>query len=91
MTILGVNAFHGDASAALFRDGELLMAVEEERYNRIKHWAGLPCLAIEKCLAGASADHLAISRDPRGSRRGARPTFTVRSRITRAGFRRRGS
>jgi carbamoyltransferase len=65
MTILGVNAFHGDSSAALFRDGELRMAVEEERYNRIKHWAGLPRLAIESCLAGDKPGHLAISRDPR--------------------------
>src|SRR5438876_2016267 len=65
MTILGVNAFHGDSSAAIFRDGELRKAVEEERYNRTKHWAGLPLLAIENCLAGERPGHLAISRDPR--------------------------
>src|SRR5438128_1019876 len=65
MTVLGVNAFHGDSSAALLRDGELCMAVEEERYNRVKHWAGLPAISIQNCLAGESPDHLAISRDPR--------------------------
>ncbi len=42
MKILGLNAFHGDASAALLRDGQLVAALEEERLNRIKHWAGLP-------------------------------------------------
>src|SRR3984957_14325488 len=66
--ILGLNAYHGDASAALLVGGELTMAIEEERYNRIKHWAGLPVLAAEACLAHAGVDgvsHIAISRDPR--------------------------
>src|SRR2546421_522853 len=45
MNILGLNAFHGDASAALLSDGQLVAAVEEERLNRIKHWAGFPVLA----------------------------------------------
>ncbi len=67
MNILGLNAFHGDAAAALLRDGILVAAVEEERINRIKHWAGLPVRAAEACLAGTSArelEHIAISRDP---------------------------
>jgi carbamoyltransferase len=67
MNILGLNAFHGDASAALLTDGILVAAVEEERINRIKHWAGLPLRAAELCLAGTSArdlQHVAISRDP---------------------------
>ena len=34
MIVLGINAYHGDASAALFRDGQLLAAVEEERFTR---------------------------------------------------------
>ena len=46
MHILGLNAFHGDASAALLSDGHLSAAVEEERFNRIKHWAGFPALAV---------------------------------------------
>jgi carbamoyltransferase len=68
MNILGLNAFHGDASAALLVDGELTSAVEEERLNRIKHWAGFPRLAIDACLRGTDGDalaHVAISRDPR--------------------------
>jgi carbamoyltransferase len=65
MNILGLNAFHGDASAALIRDGQLVAAIEEERLNRVKHWAGLPLLAASACLSGEQPDHIAISRDPR--------------------------
>src|SRR5215469_5291262 len=65
MKILGLNAFHGDASAALLRDGQLVAALEEERLNRIKHWAGLPVLSAKACLQGQQPDHIAISRDPK--------------------------
>ena len=68
MNILGLNAFHADASAALFSNGELVTAVEEERFNRHKHWAGFPAEAARACLAGidpADLGHVAISRDPR--------------------------
>jgi len=65
MKILGLNAFHGDASAALLGDGQLLLALEEERLNRVKHWAGLPVGAAKLCLAGSQPDRIAISRDPR--------------------------
>src|SRR5438552_15645783 len=64
MNILGLNAFHGDASAAVLRDGQLVAAVEEERLNRIKHWAGLPVLAAKACLEGTQPGHIASSRDP---------------------------
>src|SRR5215467_641944 len=68
MNILGLNAFHGDASAALLSGGQLVAAVEEERFNRIKHWAGFPALAAKACLHGtdpAALAHVAISRDPK--------------------------
>jgi carbamoyltransferase len=70
--ILGLNAFHGDAAAALVLDGELVAAAEEERFNRIKHCAGFPELAARWCLedAGlrpADLDHVAVSRDPRAN------------------------
>ncbi len=70
--ILGLNAFHGDAAAALVIDGELVAAAEEERFNRVKHCAGFPALAAAWCLAdaGLSAgdlDHVAIGRDPRAN------------------------
>src|SRR3954452_431182 len=67
--ILGINAYHGDAAAALVRDGELLAAVEEERFNRVKHCAGFPTRSIEYCLRAAgisieSVHHIGISRNP---------------------------
>lgn len=70
MIILGINAYHGDASAAILVDGELCAAVEEERFERVKHWAGFPRRAIQYCLDAAGAriedvDHIAIGRDPR--------------------------
>ena len=65
MKILGLNAFHGDASVALLCDGQLVVALEEERLNRIKHWAGLPVGAAKACLEGAQPDYIAISRDPK--------------------------
>jgi carbamoyltransferase len=70
MIVLGLNAYHGDASAALLVDGELVAAAEEERFNRVKHCAGFPRLAVEYCLASAGAriddvDHIAIGRNPR--------------------------
>lgn len=65
MRILGINAFHGDSSAALFDRGSLNCAVEEERFNRTKHWAGLPLQAVACVLDGELPDHIAISRDPR--------------------------
>ena len=69
MYILGINAYHGDAAAALVRDGHLVAAAEEERFNRKKHCAGFPTEAIRYCLktAGVSPeqlDHVGISRDP---------------------------
>ena len=70
MHILGINAYHGGASAAILRDGQLLAAVEDERFRRQKYWAGFPTESIKFCLAqaGISAqelDHVAISRDPK--------------------------
>jgi carbamoyltransferase len=72
MNILGINAYHGDASAALVVDGQLVAAVEEERFNRIKHWAGFPAQSIQWCLqcAGITAselDHVAVSFNPRAN------------------------
>jgi carbamoyltransferase len=67
--ILGINAFHGDAAAAIIRDGQLLAAAEEERFNRRKHCAGFPTEAVKYCLAAAGisvedVNHISVSRDP---------------------------
>ncbi len=69
MYILGINAYHGDASATIIKDGKLIAAAEEERFNRFKHCAGFPALAIKYCLAAAGigiseVDHIGISRNP---------------------------
>ncbi|MEB3199698.1 MAG: carbamoyltransferase C-terminal domain-containing protein [Synechococcaceae cyanobacterium] len=71
--ILGINAFHADAAAALVRDGTVVAAAEEERFRRIKHWAGFPSQAIRWCLhdAGVSAaelEHVAINALPSAHR-----------------------
>ncbi len=69
MYILGINAYHGGASAAIIKDGQLIAAVEEERFNRQKYWAGFPTQSIQFCLdeAGITVydlDHVGISRNP---------------------------
>ena len=69
MYILGINAYHGDAAAAIIRDGKLIAAVEEERFNRVKHCAGFPAESVRYCLRAAGigieeVEHVGISRDP---------------------------
>lgn len=67
--ILGLNAFHGDSSACLVRDGRLVACAEEERFRRVKHWSGMPSEAIryvlrEGGLKLADVEHVALNRDP---------------------------
>jgi carbamoyltransferase len=69
MNILGINAYHGNASAAIVCDGQLVTAVEEERFNRVKYAAGFPTYAVRHCLSEAGIsiqeiDHVAVPRDP---------------------------
>ncbi|MDB5594037.1 MAG: carbamoyltransferase [Hyphomicrobiales bacterium] len=68
MLILGLNAFHGDSSACIVHDGKLIAAVEEERFRRVKHWAGFPTESIRYCLAAAGVslseiDRVAVNQD----------------------------
>jgi carbamoyltransferase len=67
--ILGINAYHADAAAVLLSDGRIVAAVEEERFNRVKHSAGFPALAVGHCLKSAGIDisdvgHIGIARVP---------------------------
>ncbi|HXW18727.1 MAG TPA: carbamoyltransferase C-terminal domain-containing protein [Candidatus Acidoferrales bacterium] len=82
MIILGINAYHANASAAIVADGQLLAAVEEERFNRVKYAAGLPVAAIRYCLAEAGVslaqvDQFAIPRNP-WARIGTKLRFAIR-------------
>jgi carbamoyltransferase len=98
MIILGLNAYHGDSSACIVVDGNLIAAVEEERFTRIKHWAGLPVQAVSYCLEEAGVtlkevDHIAINRDPKANimkkalyTLSKRPSFgLVKNRLKNAG------
>ena len=70
MIILGINAYHADSSASLLIDGKIVCATEEERFTRIKHWAGLPLQSIKFCLEFAKisidqVDSICIGRNPK--------------------------
>lgn len=72
MLILGLNAFHADASACIVRDGVLIAAAEEERFLRVKHWSGFPAEAIKWCLKEAGAqlgdiDFVALNQDTKAN------------------------
>jgi carbamoyltransferase len=84
MIILGLNAFHGDSAAALVCDGKLVAAAEEERFRRVKHWAGFPSEAIGYCLREAGIDlrnvgHVAINQDS-SAHFGRKITYMLRHR-----------
>jgi carbamoyltransferase len=71
-TILGLNAYHGDASACLVIDGTIVAAAEEERFRRVKHWAGFPSESIRYCLSEGKisfddVDHIAINSNPKAN------------------------
>ena len=82
MNILGINAYHANASAALVCDGQLVAAAEEERFNRVKYAAGFPFAAIRYCLKAAGItladlDHIAIPRNP-WARMGTKVLYALR-------------
>jgi carbamoyltransferase len=69
MIVLGVSAFYHDSAAALLRDGEIVAAVQEERFTRKKHDPRFPVNAIRYCLqeagvSGASVDRIAYYEKP---------------------------
>src|SRR5258707_5037990 len=72
MIILGINAYHADSAAAVVRDGKLIAAAEEERFRRVKHWAGFPSQALAYCLDEAKlkladVDHIALNQNNRAN------------------------
>jgi len=95
MIILGLNAYHGDSSACLIKDGVLLCATEEERIRRTKHWAGLPTKSIEFCLrdAGVSlkdVDVITVSRDPK-AKFSQKILHTLKNRVSLSALINRGA
>ena len=73
MNVIGINAFHADSSACLFVDGRMIAAVEEERFRRVKHWAGFPSHSIKYCLQAGNinlnqVDVIAINTDHSAAR-----------------------
>ena len=98
MYILGINAYHGGASACLIHNGTLIAAVEEERFTRIKYYAGFPVHAIRYVLQAGGIqpqdlDHIGLSRNPSANLLQKvqytllnRPSFSlIRDRLTNAG------
>ena len=72
LIILGINAYHADAAACIVQGGRLVAAAEEERFRRVKHWAGFPSRAIAYCLQEAKVDlgdvtHIAVNRSARAN------------------------
>lgn len=58
--ILGISAYYHDSAACLLKDGEIVAAVQEERFTRKKHDSDFPSQAVQYCLdvAGITPDHL---------------------------------
>ena len=51
MYILGISAYYHDSAACLIKDGEIISAVQEERFTRIKHDSSFPKNAINYCIS----------------------------------------
>ncbi len=73
VTVLGLNAYHADSAACLIVDGSVVAAAEEERFRRVKHWAGFPSEAIAYCLHAGGVrlrdiHHVAINSNPSANR-----------------------
>lgn len=95
MYILGLNAYHGDSSASIHKDGVLIAATEEERIRRVKHWAGLPTEAIQFCLSEAGIslrdiDYITVSRDPK-AKLGEKVIRTLKNGISFKAIKDRGA
>ena len=54
MYILGISAYYHDSAACIVKDGELIAAVQEERFTRIKAYSGFPKNSVLFCLNQAN-------------------------------------
>ena len=69
MYILGISAYYHDSAACLLKDSEILAAVQEERFTRIKNDAAFPEQSINYCLEHAGialsdVDYIAYYEKP---------------------------
>ena len=69
MYILGISAYYHDSAACLLKDGDILAAVQEERFTRIKNDASFPHNSINYCLEHAQislseVDHVVYYEKP---------------------------
>ncbi|RME21362.1 MAG: hypothetical protein D6798_18290 [Deltaproteobacteria bacterium] len=53
MIVLGISCYYHDGSAAIIRDGEIVAAAQEERFDREKYSPAFPIQAINFCLQQA--------------------------------------
>ncbi len=57
----------------MLKNGAIIASAEEERFRRIKHWAGFPSKAIKYCLSEAWVGlvdvmiHVAINQDAKAN------------------------
>ena len=54
--ILGISAYYHDSAATLIKDGEIVVAVQEERFSRVKHDFRFPINAVRYCLKSQNID-----------------------------------
>ena len=54
--ILGISCFYHDSAVCLVREGEIVKAVQEERFSRKKHDSGFPLKSIIYCLESENID-----------------------------------
>ena len=69
MNILGLSAYYHDSSACIVKDGVLIAAVQEERFNRIKNCSDFPIQSINFCiqqsnLSFSDIDYIAYYEQP---------------------------
>jgi len=69
MYILGISCYYHDAAACLLKDGEVIVAAEEERFTRIKHDFSFPINSIRFCLdyakiRGEELDYVVFNEKP---------------------------
>ncbi len=71
MSIIGLSGYHSDSAVAALVDHRFHVGVEEERFTRIKHWAGFPEHSLRFCYeeaCGGSIDALealAVGHEPK--------------------------